>query len=310
MKVVVIGANGQLGTDLVKELAGQPERPDQAERPDQPCSSAFQVVPLTHHEVEVTDPTATRDLLTRLEPNVVINTAAYHRVDEVEDQADRAFLVNGLAPRSLAAVRRDRDASLVHLSTDYVFGGDRGHRTPYTEDDAPWPLSVYGTSKLAGEYFVRNGCPKHFVVRSSGLYGLAGSSGKGGNFVELMLRLAREGKPIRVVDDQRLTPTFTVDLAKKVIELIQTNHYGLHHITSSGDCTWYEFAAKIFQLAGMSPDLSPVTSAEFATKATRPGYSVLAKQRLEKTGLGAPRPWPEALASYLGARDARDSMSR
>jgi dTDP-4-dehydrorhamnose reductase len=183
------------------------------------------------------------------------------------------------------------------MSTDYVFGGEK--RAPYTEDDAPNPLNVYGVSKLAGEYFVRALCPKHFIVRTSGLYGVAGSSGKGGNFVETMIRLAKEGKPIRVVTDQVLTPTYTRDLAHKIKELLQTEAYGVYHITNSGQCSWYEFAAKIFELLSLKPDFGPTTSAEFGAKAKRPAYSVLAHGRLAQLGLDDLRSWPEALAAYL-----------
>ena len=197
-KVALIGANGQLGTDLMREL-----------------QKAHQVVPLTRKDLDICDHDRTREILTRLKPDVLINTAAYHRVDELEDQTDKAFQVNATAVRNLAKVCQDLGQVLVHISTDYVFGGDRSRAMSYREDDVPCPINVYGVSKLAGEYFVRDLCKHHFVVRSSGLYGVAGSSGKGGNFVELMLRLAGEGKPIRVVADQRLTPTYTLHLPGK-----------------------------------------------------------------------------------------------
>lgn len=296
-RVAVIGANGQLGTDLVKELGGGTT--DDRQRTTE---SDFQVIPLTHKDIEICDRAGTREVLARLQPDVVSNTAAYHRVDECEDDPEKAFQVNAIAVHNLALVCRDLDAVLVHMSTDYVFGGDRNRRRPYTEDDPPWPLNVYGVSKLAGEYFVRNLCPKHFVVRSSGLYGVAGSSGKGGNFVELMLRLAWEGKPIRVVNDQRLAPTYTVDLTRKLVELMATEHYGVYHITNSGDCTWYEFAAEIFELAVLSPDFSPTTSEVFGAKARRPGYSVLKGVKAKEAGLGECRNWKKALHAYLQER--------
>jgi len=200
---------------------------------------------------------------------------------------------------------------LVHISTNYVFDGQK--REPYTEDDPPNPLSVYGASKLTGEYFARNICPKHFVIRTSGLYGVAGSRAKGGNFVETMIRLAKERKPIRVVTDQVLTPTYTRDLAEKIKELLQTEAYGLYHITNSGQCSWYEFAAKIFELLGGKPDFGPTTSAEFGAKAKRPAYSVLAHERLKQLGLDDLRLWPEALEAYLeekGYRRIRGTESR
>ncbi|MEM3432972.1 MAG: dTDP-4-dehydrorhamnose reductase [Candidatus Methanomethyliaceae archaeon] len=279
MRIVVIGANGQLGTDLVKVL------------------NNWDLVPLTHADLDICDFVRTRKVLTELKPDIVINTAAFNRVDDAEDQPEKAFWVNTYAVRNLAQVCTDLDCTLMHISTDYVFGGEK--RTPYTEDDPPNPLNVYGVSKLAGEYFARNICPKHFIVRTSGLYGVAGSSGKGGNFVETMVRLAREGKPIRVVTDQVLTPTYTKDLAQKIKELLTTEAYGLYHITNSGQCSWYEFASKIFELLGMKPDFGPTTSVEFGAKARRPAYSVLAHERLKQLGKDDLRPWPEALKAYL-----------
>jgi dTDP-4-dehydrorhamnose reductase len=197
------------------------------------------------------------------------------------------------------------DIILVFLSTDYVFGKDASRTKPYTEHDAPGPLNVYGASKVAGEYLVQTHWEKHFIVRTSGLYGLRGASGKGGNFIELMLRLAREGKDIKVVNDQRLTPTYTIDLATALINLVETGRFGLYHITSEDDCTWYEFAGKIFELSQLNPSFAPTTSSEFKTTVVRPGYSVLAKDGIYSAGLPAMRPWQEALAAYLSARIAK-----
>ena len=282
-KIALIGANGQLGSDLVEAFASRNE----------------ELIKLTHANIEITDHTQTRQKLTNLAPSVVINTAAYHRVDEMEENIIRAFDINAAAVRNLAQICRDLDATLVHLSTDYVFGGDLSRNTPCPETTPPFPINVYGVSKLAGEYSVRSITPKHYVVRVSGLYGVAGSSGKGGNFVELMLRLAHEGKPIKVVNDQRLTPTSTHDLAQKIIELLDSGAYGLYHMTSTGDCTWYEFAGKIFELCGLSPDLSPTATGSFGEKATRPAYSVLDNAALRSTGLTDMRHWHEALRDYL-----------
>lgn len=280
MRILIIGATGQLGSDLAKILADD-------------CD----LVPLSHADLDVCDFVYTRNVLTDAEPDIVINTAAFHRVDDCEEQPEKAFWVNAYAVRKLAQVCAEIDCVLVHLSTDYVFAGEK--REPYAEDDVPNPLNVYGVSKLAGEYFVRHICPKHFVIRTSGLYGVAGASGKGGNFVETMIRLAREGKPIRVVDDQVLTPTYTQELAHKLKELLQTEAYGLYHMTNGGQCSWYEFAGKIFELLDMEPDFAPTTSAEFGAKARRPAYSVLAHHRLRQLGLDDLRPWPEALKAYF-----------
>lgn len=279
MRVVIIGASGQLGSELVKTL------------------SDWDLKLLTHADLDICDFVYTRKVLVEAKPDIVINTAAFHRVDDCEEQPEKAFWVNTYAVRKLAQFCAELDCCLVHMSTDYVFGGEK--RTPYSEDDAPNPLNVYGVSKLAGEYFVRNLCPKHFVIRTSGLYGVAGSSGKGGNFVETMIRLAKEGKPIRVVTDQVLTPTYTKDLAQKIKELLQTEAYGLYHITNKGQCSWYEFAQKIFELLNLKPDFGPTTTAAYGAKARRPAYSVLAHEKLRQLGLDDLRPWPEALAAYL-----------
>jgi hypothetical protein len=175
-------------------------------------------------------------------------------VDECEGEAARAFAVNAVAVRRLAETCRDLEATLVHFSTDYVFGGPA--RTPRVETDRPDPQSVYATSKLAGEHLVRATGGRHFVIRTCGLYGLAGASGKGGNFVETMLRLAREGRPIRVVADQVCTPTSTAELARTIGRLLRTDAYGLYHVTNNGQCSWYEFAERIFGLLDLHPDLA------------------------------------------------------
>jgi dTDP-4-dehydrorhamnose reductase len=286
MRIALIGAHGQLGSDLAKVL--QP---------------VHDLVLLTHGEIEVADPQSVEAMMQNYKPDIVLNTAAFHKVDVCEEQVEQTFAVNVYGVRNLALACRAHDATLVHMSTDYVFGGDQAHDTPYTETDVPAPINVYGVSKLAGEYFVQYVLDRYFIFRVSGLYGVAGSSGKGGNFVELMLRLAREGKDIRVVDDQRLTPTYTVDLAKQMAAVIETEHYGLYHATSQGNCTWYEFAAEIFRQGGLNPNLSCAKTGDFGEKATRPPYSVLENEALQELEMDMMRPWQEALAGYLEERD-------
>ncbi|MEI6396035.1 MAG: dTDP-4-dehydrorhamnose reductase [Verrucomicrobiota bacterium] len=289
MKILLLGANGQLGSDLVKVF-----------KTDAPCHVLSS---LTHAELEITAHDRVRAVLQDLRPDVVINTAAYHKVDEVEQNPDRAFAVNATAVWNLAKACREINATLAHISTDYVFGQDLARQTPYTENEKPAPLNVYGVSKAAGELLLQSVCPRHYIVRTSGLYGVKGASAKGGNFVETMLRLAKGGKAIKVVDDQRLTPTFTVDLAKALIALIASERYGLYHATNSGDCTWFEFAQRIFQLAGLSPSLKATVTAEFPTPAVRPSYSVLAKGAWTAAGFSILRPWPDALQEYLTIRN-------
>ena len=282
MKIMVIGAAGQLGSDLVRILP--------------PATT----VALTHADVEITDPVSVKQTLERHRPDVVINTAAFHRVDDCETRMDEAFQVNALAVRRLAAACRESGAALVHFSTDYVFAGEKTE--PYVETDRPGPLSVYGASKLAGEHLVAATLPRHFVIRTCGLYGLGGSRSKGGNFVETMLRRGAAGKPLRVVSDQVVTPTYTTDLARKVSELIATESYGLYHITNRGLCSWFEFARAIFDIAGVKADLSPVTAEAFGAPARRPAYSVLRNHRLESLGLDDLPPWQESLKRYLAER--------
>ncbi len=279
MRVAVTGANGQLGRELTRVL------------------SAWDVYPLTRPACDVRDASAVREALRGIRPAAVINTAALTDVDACEDDVRQAFDVNACAVRDLANACAELGAVLVHMSTDYVFDGEK--RAPYREDDAPHPLSVYGISKLAGEYFARNACPHHFVIRTSGLYGAAGARGKGGNFVETMIRMAREGRPVRVVNDQVLTPTYTRDLAQAIKRLVLTEAYGLYHVTNSGACSWYEFAGRIFKRAGLAPELSPTTSAEWGARARRPPYSVLANEKLVQAGGGELRVWTEALDAYL-----------
>ncbi len=286
MRVVVIGANGQLGVDLMRVLERHPK---------------YTPVPLTRTHMDVRDFHQVQQVLKEIQPDVVINTAAFTRVDDCEDQPEVAFAVNALGAWNVARVCEDLGCILVHISTDYVFDGQK--RTPYTEEDFPRPLNVYGVTKLAGEHFVQAYCEKHFIVRTSGLYGIAGSSGKGGNFVETMIRMARTGQPIRVVNDQVLSPTYTLDLAEKIMELISTEAYGCYHITNSGQCSWYEFASQIFHLLNLQPTLIPITTEAYGAKALRPAYSVLANDKIAGLGVEPLRSWDQALETYLRDRE-------
>ena len=285
MKVAITGANGQLGTDLCRALHN------------------FDVIPFTHADIEIADVVSVKEAMLKHKPAVIINTAAFVRVDDCEDEKDKAFSVNALGARNVAVVAQELGAKLVHISTDYVFGGEAEPRTtPYTEFDTPIPLSIYGKSKLAGENLVRHFCLRHFIVRASGLFGVAGSSGKGGNFIETMLRLAKEREELRVVNDQAFSPTYTKDLATKIAQLIQTEYYGIFHITNRGVCSWYEFTTEILKLAGLKTPVVPITSDQYPQKARRPRYSVLDNSHLRLLGMDDMRPWQEALKDYLVAR--------
>jgi len=282
VKVAVTGANGQLGTDLCRAL------------------NNFDIIPFKHADIEIADMASVREAMLKHKPAIIINTAAYVRVDDCEDEKDKAFSVNALGARNVAVVAQELGARLMHLSTDYVFGGEAEPRTiPYTEFDTPVPLSIYGKSKLAGEDSVRHLCYRHFIVRASGLFGVAGSSGKGGNFIETMLKLAKERDELRVVNDQVFSPTSTGDLARKIAQLMTTDYYGIFHITNRGACSWYGFTTEILKLAGITTPVVPITSDLYPQKARRPCYSVLDNYHLRLLGMDDMRPWQEALKDYL-----------
>jgi dTDP-4-dehydrorhamnose reductase len=286
--VAIVGAAGQLGADLVRVWA--------REHPSD------RVVGLGHADLDVEDGDSVRGALLPLGPQVVVNATAYNLVDAAEADQAKAFGVNAIGPHNLSVVARELDAVLVHVSTDYVFSGRR--RQPYEETDPIEPLSVYGVSKAAGEMLVRAAWPRHFVVRTSGLYGIAGSRGKGGNFVDTMLRLAGSGQVIRVVDDQVLTPTHTAELAVQIARLAATDRYGTYHATCQGECSWYEFAAEIFRQAGLDPSLERQTTAETGRAARRPPYSVLDNRELRRLGGDSMPDWRQALAAYLALKSA------
>jgi dTDP-4-dehydrorhamnose reductase len=292
MKILLIGANGQLGSDLQNALA----RHDVVATARASNEKAF--------ALDVTDAQQVRDMMTKFSPRIVINTSAFHRVDEIERDSSQALHVNALAAHNLALICREFDIPLMHFSSDYVFDGAK--RTPYVESDLPNPLSAYGASKLSGELLIRAAWNKHYIVRTCGLYGVAGASGKGGNFVNTMLRLAGESKPIRVVSDQVCTPTFTQDLAIQSAQLIDSGVFGTYHITNEGGCAWNEFADAIFECAGLSVRAKPITSVEFGAPAIRPPYSVLDNLGLKKLGMNRMRHWRDALAEYVRIKIAHD----
>lgn len=276
----VLGAAGQLGRELIPRLP----KGTQA---------------WTRSDADLAVPGQVSELIRRVQPKILFNCAAYNLVDPAEQEPTAAFAVNAFAVREIAVACREIDATLVHFSTDYVFGRDCHRSKPYLESDPPGPLSTYGLSKLTGEYFVRTYCPKHFIIRTCGLYGSRGAGGKGGNFVETMLRVAETGKPIRVVNDQILTPSSASDVAAATLELIRKAPSGLYHLTNAGSCSWYEFAQAIFQIAKLKANLTPITSTEYGSKAARPAYSVLTSEH--RHGLKC-RPWQEALKEYLSMR--------
>ncbi len=274
MRILITGANGMLGTDLVQQL------------------SAHKLITLTQDDLDITDRTATMTIVNEHRPEVIINAAAFTNVDRCEDAIDDAYKVNALGPRNLAIAASAVGASLVHISTDYVFSGDQPDAR--REYDETRPVSIYGKSKLAGEIAVRQHNANHFIVRTAWLYGFAGN-----NFVTTMLRLARERGEVSVVDDQVGSPTYTVDLAKAIAHLLATNAYGTYHLSNAGVCSWYEFAKAIFKLAKVDVNVNPITSDQLARKAKRPSYSVLDNQMWRLQGFAPLRDYQEALADYL-----------
>ncbi len=285
-RYVLIGATGQLGFDLSRtfDLPGTLLTP-------------------RHADLDVLDAQRAVAALRALRPTHVVNTAAWNAVDAAESEPRRAFALNAEAVGTLADACRALGARLVHFSTDYVFDGAKG--APYAEADTPNPLSAYGESKLAGERLARERCEHALVIRVSGLFGIARSAGKSGtNFVETMLWLAREGRPLRVVADQVLGPSYTLDVARAVWRVIAAGHTGLCHVTSGGATSWHGFAREIFRLEGLTPELSAVSSAEYRARARRPAYSVLAHDTLAALGVPEPRAWGDALAAYLAERRA------
>ncbi len=290
MKVLILGGEGQLGTELQNLLK------------ENSVACGRQDVDITSHD-------SFSQQLEKSKVDLVINAAAYNLVDQAEDEPDEAYRINALGPRNLALECATRNLPLVHISTDYVFGQDTSG-TPWKETDAPGPVSVYGTSKLAGEYFVRSSCKKHFIVRTCGLYGHAARSGNGkGNFVETMLRLGSERDKLRVVDDQHCTPTSVKDLAAAICDLIQLDAYGLYHCTNDGDCTWANLAMEIFQYSKMNVRVTPISSSEYPTKAKRPKQSLLDCTKLTAV-LGRSMPhWKDALHQYLDERTIDEPRS-
>ncbi len=282
MKIVLIGADGQLGTDLLEILKKKQNK---------------DIFPLYFPDFDITKPYEAEKILGNIKPEIIINTAAYNLVDEAEVKPISPFRINAIAVRDLAVICRNIGSSLVHFSTDYVFNGEK--KSPYIEEDTPKPLSVYGVSKLAGELFIQSILKKFFIVRTCGLYGVAGCWGKGTNFVDAMISKERKGDELKVVNDQWITPTSTWELAGKIGELCEKDFYGIYHLTNEGYCTWFEFAVAIFSLLKIDSKILPVASESFSSIARRPAYSVLENKKAKKNGITGFSDWKDALRGYL-----------
>jgi dTDP-4-dehydrorhamnose reductase len=284
MKILVIGANGQLGTDLMAALP----------------LAGHEVIGATRQTLDVRYADQVKRALNETRPQWVINTAAFHNVEQCEDEPAEAMLVNGSAVGVLARECSQRGVKLLHISTDFVFGGEK--RTPYVETDKPNPLSAYAKSKLEGEKQVQAAGEQHLIVRTCGLFGHAGSKTRQGNFIEKMIKRAQAGEELRVVGDKIATPSSTLDATRAIGDLIAHNAGGIYHVTNEGECSWHEFAQEALRLSGSSVRVKNVASAEFKTKAVRPAYSVLSKQRLYALDVAKMPDWKEALEKYMKDR--------
>jgi len=280
MKIAIIGANGQLGSDLVRELA-----------------PSHQVIEWNHADIEITDIDSVNTAVKVVSPDLIINTAAYHVVPQAEKDPNAAFAVNGTGTLNLARVSQDLNIRLLHYSTDYVFDGQK--QAPYVEEDCPNPLNVYAATKLSGEQFALNYSDRSWVVRVSGIYGKVPCRAKGGNFVTTMLKLAKEKPEVRVVNDEVLTPTPTADIAKTTAALIQTDAYGLYHMSSEGQVSWYEFARTIWDTLDLKTPLYPASVKDFPVAVKRPFYSVMENKALKDLGIGKMNDWKSGLINFL-----------
>ncbi|MGH7875765.1 MAG: dTDP-4-dehydrorhamnose reductase [Candidatus Binatia bacterium] len=282
MRVAVLGSTGQLGRDLVEILQK---------------SGKIAVASLSHQDADCTRVESLRAALARIQPQALINCAAFVRVDDCEDQAPDAFEVNALGALNVARACAEIDATCVHVSTDYVFDG--GKAGAYVESDVTFPINIYGASKLAGELLVRQTAPRWLIFRVASLFGKAGARGKGGNFIETILHKAREKEPLRIVDDIRVSPTYTRDAAGILCKLLQADITGIIHSANAGSCTWYEFARAALTLCRLDTPVEAVASSAYPTRARRPSNSALASERLADL-VNTPMPsWQAALRAYL-----------
>lgn len=276
-RALVIGSNGQLGTDLSKN-----------------CPLDFEIINHTRDQCDITNQEKTYAYLDNIMPQIIVNTAAFHNTDKCEEDPDLSFSVNATAVKSLAEYCNEKGIILAHISTDYVFGGGE-NSSPFTEGSDPSPINSYGISKLAGEHMLQNYCSSHYLFRISSVFGKAGASGKGTNFVYTMLKLSKNMDELKVIDDIVMTPTYTIDASEKIWDIIKSEReYGTYHVSNSGLCTWYEFANSIFEFAGIEQKVIPVDHEEYPTIANRPLWSPLASEKGSQT-----RHWKEGLEDFV-----------
>ncbi len=284
MRIAIIGADGQLGTDLVEQCARE----------------GHEVIPLTYGDIHIEEWDSAAAALTAAKPDAVFNAAAFHNVPKCETEIDQAFAVNARGPLNIAKLSEQLGFVHVHYSTDYVFDGKK--QAPYVETDAPNPLNVYAASKLTGEYFALNYSPRGIVIRLSGIYGRIPSMMKGNNFVSIMVKLAAEKPEVRVVTDEILSPTPTSEIAEKSLAILRSGEMGLYHLVSEGECSWFEFARTIWDTLELTTPLVETSVKEFASPVKRPFYSVLDNAHYNRLPNVQPMThWKEALVKFLNA---------
>ena len=288
MKVLLLGPNGQLGHDIRRAHAAP--------------GGACDLVPLPRETLDLSSAETIDRALGSLQFDALVNCAAYTGVDQAEDDAAAAFAVNAHAAQATARICADKGARLVHVSTDYVFGGDVSRQQPLQEGDPLAPVNVYGASKAMGETLVRLASDDAVILRTASLFGVTGAGGKGGNFVETMIRVARERGSLRVVDDQTMSPTASADVAGVVLRMLTDGCApGVYHVVNGGSATWFQFACEIVRRAGVVADVTPCATAEYPVRAARPRYSVLDNAKAA-AAFGAMPSWQDALERYLRAK--------
>lgn len=280
MKCAVIGGSGQLGQEFAR------------------CVPADALVCVSHDQLDVGDEILVNRCIDSLDGDVIINLAAFHNVNQCEEDPAKTFRTNSVGAGLVANAGTRRGLRVVYFSSDYVFGLDADRTAPYLERDTIGPVNIYGVSKAAGEHLVRAATPEHLIVRTSSLFGVV-TSRKGWTFPEMILNRAKRGEPLRVVGDQYMSPTYTADLVKAVLSLLERGATGTVHVTNNGGCTWYEFARATLDLAGVDHPVQEVTSDEFPSKARRPMYSRLDSERFEELEVRPLRHWRDALGAYL-----------
>jgi len=286
-KVVVFGSRGQLGVELVTVFEAR----------------GYNVAGFERAKVDISDAAQVANVFATVDPAIVINAAAYNQVDVAEKEPLPAMLANGLAVRNLAMACRQHDARLVHFSTDYVFDGTAGRA--YTEEDAPRPLGAYAVSKLAGELYVQAYLDHPLIIRTSGVFGPGGLNTGRGNFIEAMLRMATSQQPIRVLNDHVASPTYAPFLAARAADLVDRGLTGMFHIGGGEAISWFDYAAMIFRVAGLDPELKPTNEREFRTAARRPKYSALSNAKMERIGIEPLPSLETAVRLYMQERARR-----